>query len=471
VTVTVIPPPAAPERPPPAGAPAPALTARLFFIWSLVAGILPCFGLPVVWTLAVLGWKKDADPAQRPWRHALVALAILDTLVAGAAVYMAATKAAETKLGQVSPAGPARVLGVNMDPDYRGPGVKVLRVFERSPAAGADVRVGDLVHRANGKPLDEPKHLQEVVRATPTDSPVTLEVEREAVRREVSVVPADPRSFAPPPSGLFEPGPEGSAGGASSSGRELIGAALAAGALLVLWLVGRKRGAGTRPLQVLAVLALAVVGFSLTGRGLAAALGGPTRGGMLLGMWAQTGILCVASLLLLRRAGAAASGEGEGEGAHGWARTYLVSLGLLITLAPRVLFTLAFLAVLLSVLPQDNQHPLVGLVQQGPMGALGWVLLAVPAALLAPVGEELLFRGLLLPWLHSWMGRVAALVISAAIFASLHAFYGVFTGWIFFLGLLLGWARLRGGGVGAPILLHITINSFALLMQARTLGG
>lgn len=469
MTVTVIPPPAAPERPPSPGAPAPELTARLFFIWSLVAGILPCFGLPVVWTLAAIGWKKDGDPAQRPWRRALVALAILDTLVAGAAVYMAATKASETKLGQVSPAGPARVLGVNMDPDYRGPGVKVLRVFERSPAAGADVRVGDLVHRANGKPLDEPKQLQEVVRATPPDSPVTLEVEREAVRREVSVVPVDPRSFAPPPSGLFEPaGPEGSAGGASSSGRELIGAALASGALLALWLVGRKRGAtGTRPLQVLAVLALAVVGFSLTGRGLAAALGGPTRGAVLLGMWAQTGILCVASLLLLRRAGAPASGEG----APGWARTYLVSLGLLITLAPRVLFTLAFLAVLLSVLPQDNQHPLVGLVQQGSMGTLGWVLLAVPAALLAPVGEELLFRGLLLPWLHSWMGRVAALVISAAIFASLHAFYGVFTGWILFLGVLLGWARLHSGGVGAPILLHITINSFALLMQARTLGG
>jgi len=213
------------------------------------------------------------------------------------------------------------------------------------------------------------------------------------------------------------------------------------------------------------VLALAVVGFAVTGRVLASALGGPTRGGALLGMWAQTGVLCVASLLLLRR-GAAPSGEG----AHGWVRTYFVSLGLLITLAPRVLFTLAGLSVLLSSLPQDNQHPLVGLVEQGPLGALGWGLLAVPAALLAPEGEELLFRGLLLPWLHSWMGRVAALVASAAIFASLHAFYGVFTGWIFFLGLLLGWARLRSGGVGAPILLHITINSFALLMQALSLG-
>lgn len=467
MTVTLIPPPAAPERPPPSGAPAPELTPRLFFLWSLVAGFLPCFGLPVVWTLAALGWRKDAGPAQRPWQRALVALAIVDTLVAGAAVHLTVAKAAETKLGQVAPAGPARVLGINMDPDYRGPGVKVLRVYERSPADGADVRVGDLVHRANGKPLEHPKQLREVVSATPPGSPVTLEVEREAARREVPVVPVDPRSFAPPPSGLFEPVPEAAASEAASSSRELMGAGLAAGALIALWLVGRKRGAGARPLQVLAVLALAVLGFAMTGRGLAAALGGPSRGAALLGMWAQTGILCGASLLLLRRASAASPEEGS----QGWVRSYFVSLGLLITLAPRVLFLLAWLAVLLSILPQDNQHPLVGLVQQGPMGALGWVLLAVPAALLAPVGEELLFRGLLLPWLHSWMGRVAALVISAAIFASLHAFYGVFTGWILFLGLLLGWARLHSGGVGAPILLHITINSFALLMQARTLGG
>ena len=67
------------------------------------------------------------------------------------------------------------------------------------------------------------------------------------------------------------------------------------------------------------------------------------------------------------------------------------------------------------------------------------------------------------------MGRVAALCVSAGIFASLHLFYGVLTGWIFFLGLLLGWARLASGGLRAPILLHVTINSTALLMLVRSL--
>ena len=75
----------------------------------------------------------------------------------------------------------------------------------------------------------------------------------------------------------------------------------------------------------------------------------------------------------------------------------------------------------------------------------------------------------LLPWLRGWMGHGAALVVSAGIFASLHLFYGVFAVWIFFLGLVLGWARLSGGELRAPILLHVTINSFALLMLARSL--
>jgi len=468
VTVTLVPPDASPERPPPSGAPGPALSLRQLFIWALVGGWVPCFGLPVVWTMAAIGWKKEVGPGQRSWRRALLALAIVDTLVAGASLHMMATQAG-SKLSREAPRA-TRMLGINMDPDHPGPGVKVLRVSERSPAAGADLRVGDLVHRANATPINTSKQLQEVVRDTPPGSPVTLEVEREGARREVSLVPVEYRAFAPPPSKLFEPSqelaPPTVSPGPSPRGAP-AGIILAAGALLALYIAGRKRGAGTGSLVVLAVLVLAMLGFWVAGMGLASALGGATRGGMLLAMWAQTGILCVASLLLLRRAGPQAPGEGT----QGWVRTYFIGLGLLITLAPRVLMTLAWLALLLSASPQDNQHPLMGLVEQGPMGALGWVLLAVPTALLAPVGEELLFRGLLLPWLHSWMGRTVALVASAAIFASLHAFYGIFTGWILFLGLLLGWARLSSGGVRAPILLHMTINSFALLMQARAMGS
>jgi membrane protease YdiL (CAAX protease family) len=61
--------------------------------------------------------------------------------------------------------------------------------------------------------------------------------------------------------------------------------------------------------------------------------------------------------------------------------------------------------------------------------------------------------------------------VSAGVFASLHLFYGVFTGSILFLGLLLGWARVASGGLRAPILLHMTINGTAMLLLALGFSG
>jgi len=188
---------------------------------------------------------------------------------------------------------------------------------------------------------------------------------------------------------------------------------------------------------------------------------------MLLSGSANAGVLLIAAAVLFRRVAPGA----EDPEPRDWLRIYFTSLGLLVALGMRVMVVVAWVSQVLGTMPGQNQHPLMEMARQGPMGVLGWGLLAVPAALLAPVGEELLFRGVLLPWLTGWMGRLAALGVSAGVFASLHLFYGVFTGWIFFLGLLLGWARLASGGLRAPILLHVTINSFALLMLARTLPG
>ncbi|MDY7229282.1 type II CAAX prenyl endopeptidase Rce1 family protein [Hyalangium rubrum] len=461
------PPPSAPledRRSSPEGG-GPEAAARLSLIWALVAGFIPCLGLPVVWALVLMGRRKEASPTTRSWHRWLVALAVVDTLVALASLHMALErKGGEKKSGL--PTASRRVLGVRPDTEAPGPGVRLSQVFERGPAATAGLRPGDRVHQANGKPIDSLESLQEVVRDTAPDAPVALEVEREGERWRVDVVPVEARSFAPPPRGLFEPLPEeGSSASSQGLRREQLGVGVTVVALLTLWFLGRRRRAGASPLGVLVALTVAVLGFTVTVKGLSAWLGGPSRGAVFLGMWTQTGLLLVAGWLLWRR-GAGAPPE---EGTRGWLRTYLISLGLLVTLAPRLMVCLVWLSERLSAPLETSQHPLIGMAQQGPMGALGWLLFAIPAALLAPVGEELVFRGALLPWLRGWMGRTAALVVSAGIFASLHPFYGVFTGWIFFLGLLLGWARLSSGGLCAPILLHVTLNSFAVLVQARTL--
>src|SRR5262249_15158267 len=55
---------------------------------------------------------------------------------------------------------------------------------------------------------------------------------------------------------------------------------------------------------------------------------------------------------------------------------------------------------------------------------LGTLLLAIGSVLLGPLAEELLFRGLLLPWLERLFPARTALWISAAIFAAQHSAYG-----------------------------------------------
>jgi membrane protease YdiL (CAAX protease family) len=82
---------------------------------------------------------------------------------------------------------------------------------------------------------------------------------------------------------------------------------------------------------------------------------------------------------------------------------------------------------------------------------------------LAPLAEELMFRGLLYHRIAvSPLGLIGALTIPALLFAALHLQYGVREClWILLDGLLFGLARLHGGTVIIPILMHVAGNSYA----------
>jgi membrane protease YdiL (CAAX protease family) len=85
-------------------------------------------------------------------------------------------------------------------------------------------------------------------------------------------------------------------------------------------------------------------------------------------------------------------------------------------------------------------------------------------AIASSVGEELLFRGALLP--------VAGLIPQAAVFALLHvrwkARFLPWTAMSFVMGLALGGLFLTLGDLGAPIAAHFTINLLNLNYIART---
>lgn len=96
--------------------------------------------------------------------------------------------------------------------------------------------------------------------------------------------------------------------------------------------------------------------------------------------------------------------------------------------------------------------------------------LAVTVA--APLFEELLFRGFLLPSLAtSRLGAAGAVAVSSLLFAALHLQYDLFdmTG-VFLLGALFAVTRLASGSTLLTIGLHVLTNVLALVQLAQVVG-
>ncbi|GAB4272942.1 MAG: hypothetical protein Kow0092_28180 [Deferrisomatales bacterium] len=95
----------------------------------------------------------------------------------------------------------------------------------------------------------------------------------------------------------------------------------------------------------------------------------------------------------------------------------------------------------------------------GPLHPVDAVLLAG----LSSLAEELVFRGVLLPYLGLW--------ISSALFGLAHLIprdgLWPWSLWAVSAGLLLGWSATATGGLLAPIAAHFTVNAVGLLL----LGG
>jgi tetratricopeptide (TPR) repeat protein len=81
----------------------------------------------------------------------------------------------------------------------------------------------------------------------------------------------------------------------------------------------------------------------------------------------------------------------------------------------------------------------------------------------APIVEEILFRGLIYGSLEKRLRVSGALVISSLLFALVHLQVVYFIP-IFCLGMVLGWARGKANSLGLPIVLHILNNGLALIL-------
>ncbi len=103
-------------------------------------------------------------------------------------------------------------------------------------------------------------------------------------------------------------------------------------------------------------------------------------------------------------------------------------------------------------------------------------LLGVFAVVIAPVTEEITFRGFIFPVLERRHGGWAAVVVTSALFSLLHAQQ---YGWawqiillLFGVGSVFGALRLKTGGIGPSTIMHAAYNGtlFLALFSARRMG-
>jgi len=95
-------------------------------------------------------------------------------------------------------------------------------------------------------------------------------------------------------------------------------------------------------------------------------------------------------------------------------------------------------------------------------------VLVVSVLVVAPVLEEVVFRGFLFEGIrHSLLKDIGAILLVSAIWASVHVQYEWFyVGQIFAFGILLGAARLRTGSLIPPMLMHALFSGVATLQVA-----
>lgn len=100
----------------------------------------------------------------------------------------------------------------------------------------------------------------------------------------------------------------------------------------------------------------------------------------------------------------------------------------------------------------------------------GFVLELVVVGILAPISEELIFRGMIFETLYRYTRPVIAAVISALMFAVYHGnlVQGVYA---FCIGCILAYFCKRYGTLLAPILAHITANVISVCITEIDLIG
>ena len=129
------------------------------------------------------------------------------------------------------------------------------------------------------------------------------------------------------------------------------------------------------------------------------------------------------------------------------------------------------LAVVLSALGSLLRTPKIDLpFTQFTNTPWSLAVFAIVAVVLAPIFEEMFFRGFIQPLLSRTFGTIAGIVITACLFGALHGFeyswvwqYALF---ITLAGIVFGWLRARTNSIIPSTIMHGCFNAVSVVALA-----
>lgn len=161
----------------------------------------------------------------------------------------------------------------------------------------------------------------------------------------------------------------------------------------------------------------------------------------------------VGSLVISGRLGRGPRIDFDARIISGWeaAEAVVLGIGLQLIVLP-LLYGL--IGQIVNIDPGESARMVVDLVD-GPVDV---VLLTLAVVLVAPVVEEIFYRGVFLPALTATAGPLLGVVGSALIFALVHGQLAVIPGLTVF-GLVVAWQTATSGRVGPAIVTHMAFNA------------
>ena len=97
-------------------------------------------------------------------------------------------------------------------------------------------------------------------------------------------------------------------------------------------------------------------------------------------------------------------------------------------------------------------------------------LMAFSAAIVAPIAEEVIFRGYLYPVAKKYSGPWVGMLFSSLVFAAGHGNVPLMLP-LFLLGMIMAYSYEKTGSILAPISIHFCFNSATVLMQLTVRSG